>query len=277
MSGASRARPNVSAVIKLSSLATKEFWEIPILFEDAHLLALDKPSRLLTSPDRYDPNRPNLMRLLHEGIRLGKPWAREHQIDYLANAHRLDFETSGVLLLAKSKPMLIAMANLFGSEKPVTTVVALVQGVPAEPLFTVDAKLAARPTQPGLMRVDPKRGKRARTDFAVRERFAGYTVLECRPLTSRPHQVRVHLLQSGLPVAGDAAYGGRPLLLSRLKPGFRLKGVKTERPLISSTALHAEQLAFQHPVTGAEVKIAAPWPKDLTVAVKYLRRYAAGS
>src|ERR1041384_377942 len=83
------------SVIKLSSPATREFWEIPVLFEDAHLLALDKPAGLLTSPDRYDPERPNLMGLLHAGIAAGKPWAVERGLNYLSNAHRLDFETSG--------------------------------------------------------------------------------------------------------------------------------------------------------------------------------------
>src|SRR5436309_2713326 len=106
----------MTLTIKLSSPATREFWEIPILYEDAHLLALNKPSGLLTSPDRYDTNRPYLTRLLHNGIADAKPWARERALSYLMNAHRLDLEISGVILLAKSKPMLIELANLFGSE-----------------------------------------------------------------------------------------------------------------------------------------------------------------
>ncbi|MEY2466476.1 MAG: hypothetical protein QOD03_997, partial [Verrucomicrobiota bacterium] len=72
-----------SPAIKLSSPATHEFWEIPVLFEDEHLLALDKPSGLLTSPDRLDANRPNLMKLLHAGITENKPWARERGLTYL--------------------------------------------------------------------------------------------------------------------------------------------------------------------------------------------------
>jgi len=69
-------------------------------------------------------------------------------------------------------------------------------------------------------------------------------------------------------------YGGRPLLLSRLKPEYRLKPSRTERPLLARTAIHAARLDLPHPVTGAAVSITAPWPKDLTVAVKYLRLYA---
>ncbi|MDW8308928.1 MAG: hypothetical protein RMK20_06105, partial [Verrucomicrobiales bacterium] len=74
----------MSAVVKLSSPETREFWEIPVLFEDEHLLALDKPAGLLTSPDRYDPRRPNLMKLLHTAIAAGKPWARERGLTYLS-------------------------------------------------------------------------------------------------------------------------------------------------------------------------------------------------
>src|SRR2546422_183315 len=81
------------AVIKLSAPETGEFWPIPVLWEDARLLALDKPSGLLTSPDRYDPKRANLVTLLHRGIARGASWAQERQLDYLANANRLDFET----------------------------------------------------------------------------------------------------------------------------------------------------------------------------------------
>src|ERR1051326_8122741 len=100
----------MSAVIKLSSPSTQEFWEIPVLYEDEHLLALDKPAGLLTSPDRYDSQRPNLMKLLHAGIAESKPWAREHRLTYLSNAHRLDFDTSGVILLAKNKETLVQLA-----------------------------------------------------------------------------------------------------------------------------------------------------------------------
>src|SRR5437879_9545770 len=81
------SRP-VNARIKLSSPETREFWEIPVLWEDARLLALDKPGQLPTSTDRCDPQRPNLMKLLHRDITRGAAWARERQLTYLANAHR---------------------------------------------------------------------------------------------------------------------------------------------------------------------------------------------
>ena len=83
------------------------------------------------------------------------------------------------------------------------------------------------------------------------------------------------LRQAGLPIVGDALYGGNQLLLSSMKMDYHLKPKKTERPLIDRVALHAAELKLVHPVTGTEVNIVSPLPKDLTVALKYLRRYAA--
>jgi RluA family pseudouridine synthase len=265
---------STNPVIKLSSPATHEFWEIPIVFEDEHLLALDKPSGLLTSPDRYDPNRPNLMKLLHAGIAEGKPWARERGLTYISNAHRLDFETSGVILLAKNKEILVQLADLFGAEKPAKKYVALAQGTPIEDEFEIDAKLAPHPTKLGMMRVDPKNGKKSQTKFIVLEKYSRWTLMRCEPLTGRTHQIRIHLRYAGVPIVGDQLYGGKPLWLSRLKPGYRLKPGREERPLLARVALHAEQLELKHPATGELVSIVAPWPKDLTVAVKYLRQFA---
>jgi RluA family pseudouridine synthase len=264
----------MSAAIKLSAPATSEFWEIPVLFEDEHLLALDKPAGLLTSPDRNNEHRPSLMKLLHDGIAAGKPWAKQRNLAYLANAHRLDFETSGVLLLVKNKPALIALANLFGSEKPLQKYVVLAHGSPLDDRFEVGAKVAPHPVTPGKYHVDSKRGKKSKTSFTALERFANCTLLQCEPATARPHQIRVHLHNAGWPVVGDELYDGQPLLLSRLKPHFRLKPGKVERPLLATAMVHAEALALPHPITGEMLTITAPWPKDLTVAVKYLRLYS---
>lgn len=271
--------------VKLSSPATREFWEIPVLFEDEHLLALDKPAGLPTSPEadaRVEPavaevERPNLMQLLHAGIAAGKPWARARNLTYLNNEHCLDSDTSGVILLAKSKSAHIALADMFGCGRPRRKYVALVRGNPIEESFEVNARLAPHWVTPGLMRVDKDNGKPASTKFTLLENFprAGYALVQCEPMTDRPHQIRVHLRQVDLPLVADELYGGKKLWLSRLKKDFRLKPGHEERPLISHAALHAGELTLPHPVTGETVTIKSAWPKDLRVAVKYLQQYAA--
>jgi 23S rRNA pseudouridine1911/1915/1917 synthase len=271
----------VSEILKLSSPATAEFWKIPILFEDRHLLALDKPSGLLVSPDRREPERPNLMQLLHRDLERGADWAKERGLNYLMHTHRIDPSASGVLVLAKDKPTLVALASQFGSEQPVRIYAALVRGASEQSSLDCDAKISPHPLRPGYMRVDARNGKRSRTELTVREAFDGFLLLECRPLTGRPHQIRAHLKHLRLPLVGDGLYGGPPLWLSTLKTEYRLKPGRSEQPLIARPALHAEQLILRRP--GAEensndsgsVRLEAPWPNDLTVAVKYLRRYAA--
>jgi 23S rRNA-/tRNA-specific pseudouridylate synthase len=264
----------VSLAIKLSAPATAEFWEIPVLYEDAHLLALNKPASLLVSPDDTEPERPSLMQLLHAGIARGTGWARDLGLSYLMNAHRLDAAASGILLLAKDKPTLIALAAQFGSSQPGWTYAALARGSVNESTFVCQAKLAPHPLRPGYTRVDSQNGRASRTEFSVREKFsAGYLLLECQPRSNRPHQIAAHLKQLRLPLVGDEVYGGPPLWLSSLKSGYRLKPGKTERPLLSRPALHAEELLCQLPGAAQSIKIHAPWAKDLTVAVKYLRRF----
>jgi 23S rRNA pseudouridine1911/1915/1917 synthase len=263
------------APIKLSSPETHEFWEIAALFEDEHLLAIDKPRGLLISPNIAAPERPSLRELMHRAIRDGKPWAKERGLEYLANAQRLDPDIGGVLLLAKSKTILIKLANLLGAEKPYRHYLVLAQGEPSSDRLEMGASIGPFPGREGMMRVDPKHGKRARTVFEVKERFDGFTLIRCDAWTERRHQVRVHLQNLGIPVVGDRPYGGRPLLLSQLKSDYRLKRDKEERPLLDSPAVHMEEITIEHPVTGVPLSIRAEWPKEFTVAIKYLRRYAA--
>lgn len=259
--------------IKLSAGATREFWEIAVLFEDEHFLALDKPAGLRESPDPLDRERPNLAELLQQGIAAAKPWATSRNLNFLEAAHHLDAETSGVYLFARTKDALIALTNLFGSDQPELRHLALVAGLPSAAHFEVNARLAPNFVRLGMMRVDAQSGKKALTRFAVTETFTGYTLLECRPLTQRPHQIRVHLRHAGFPLVGDVLYGGKPLWLSRLKPNYRLKHGREERPLLAQPALHLEQLKLVHPITGQPLEITAPLPKELRVALRYLREF----
>lgn len=259
--------------LKLSHPTTHGFWELEPLVADDHLLALNKPPGLCTAPSQANADAPSLMGLLHDGIRAGATWAVTLNLGYLALATRMEPETSGVVLMARTKPVLVALADLFGSERPVKECLALVQGTPATPEFEVDAPLAPHPQRPGVIRVDRQVGHKARTLFRVEEAFAGYALLRCFPLTHRHQQIRAHLRYARLPVVGDLAGGGNALLLSRLKPAYRLKPGREERPLLSAPAVHIERLALAHPATGQPLSIQAPLPKDFAVALKYLRRW----
>lgn len=246
-----------------------------MVYEDAQLLAINKPASLLTSPDRYNPDRPSLMPLIHQGIQRGAPWAKARSLTYLANAHRLDSDATGVLLLARDKASLVSIANEFGAEKPDRVYLALVRGEPVGTEFVVDVKLAPDPNQPGRM-CWTRDGKKSVTQFRVVERFSGSTLIECRPLTERTHQVRIHLKFAGHPIYGDLVYGDSRLYLSTLKSDYRLKRNREERPLTPTLALHMERLELPHPATRLPVIIRAEWPKDLNVALKFLRRHAPG-
>lgn len=260
--------------IKLSFPATKDFWEIPVLFEDADLLAIDKPAGPLTSPDADEPDSPSVVGLMHEGIKRGVAWARSRSLEHLVPTHRLEAGTSGVLLLAKNPAALVSVTNQFGGENRLQSVVVLASGSAAEEEFEVDAPLAPFPNRPGVVRVDFKKGKKARTHFVVIERFLGNTLLRGEPIIHRSHQIRAHLRYLGIPVAGDRPYGGQLILLSRLKPGYRFKSDRPELPLMGRSALHVESLTVTHPVSGAPLTIVSTWPKDFLVSLKFLRRYA---
>lgn len=267
----------MGGLIKLSSSATHEFWELPVLFEDEHLLALDKPAGLLTSSEPSDPDRPSLLELLHAGIAAGKPWATQRNLLYLRNAQRLDAPASGIILFAKSKPALTVLLDIFNTEGFSREYLVLVHGAPPNESGEVNSKLAPDRLRPGLTRVDPKRGKRSLTRFTLVERFARHSLLRCAPYPDRSHQVRVHLRTLGVPVVGDEAYRGHPLLLSRLKPDYHLKPGQVENPLLRRAALHCETLAFPHPVSREPLRISAPLPRDMAVGLKYLRRFSAAT
>ena len=235
----------------------------PVIFEDEALLAFDKPSGMLVAPDRWDKARENLMTLVH--ARLGPD---------VANVHRIDADTSGVLLCAKTKAALDALSGQFQAKSADKVYLALVVGTAAPAPFTVELALHEDEGRPGRMRAVRKGGKPSATDFRPLERFRGFTWLECRPRTGRTHQIRVHLAAVGLPILNDPFYGNDTrLLLSALKRGY--KGRAEERPLISRLALHAAELTVRHPGSGELVTLRAPLPHDFEVALKYLRRFAA--
>jgi Pseudouridylate synthases, 23S RNA-specific len=259
----------------------------PILFEDDALIAFDKPSGLLIAPDRWDKARANLMKQVH--ARFGS---------HVANVHRLDADTSGVLLCTKNKPALDFVSGQFQAKTAKKTYHALCYVPPVDAAmkvgrvardesgrlpdeFTIDLALGEDESQPGRMRVFKRRGgKPATTLFRTLERFhdrrgRAFAWVECSPLTGRTHQLRVHLAAAGAPILCDPFYGvpDVQLKLSDLKRGY--KGRDEERPLIDRLALHATALTITHPVSREPATITAPLPKEFEVALKYLRKFAA--
>ncbi|MSU51602.1 MAG: RluA family pseudouridine synthase [Opitutus sp.] len=272
----------------------------PIIYEDEVLIAFDKPSGMLVAPDRWDKSRENLMGLVHDHPRYG------HNV---ANVHRLDADTSGLLLCAKSKPALDFLSGQFQSKTVEKKYHAFVAILPAESAmkviapvrdangalpeaFTVEVALGEDERQPGRMRVFKGRGgKECVTEFRTLERFrgstrppprgavkiaiaSGFAFVECRPLTGRTHQLRIHLAAAGAPILNDPFYGNPDitLRLSDLKRGY--KGREEEKPLIARLALHASELTLKHPTTREPVTLRAPWPHEFDVALKYLRKFA---
>lgn len=234
----------------------------PVVYEDEVMIAFDKPSGLLIAPDRWDKSRENLMGIVHDRMGHG-----------VANVHRIDADTSGLVLCAKTKPALDFLSGQFQAKTVEKLYHALVVGAPPMDQYTVDFVLKEDDAAPGRMCVVKKHGKAAVTDFQVLERFGAFTFLECRPQTGRTHQIRVHLSASGTPILNDPFYGNDTrLLLSALKRGY--KGRDEEKPLIARLALHASALTLTHPLTRERVTLHAALPHDFEVALKYLRKFS---
>lgn len=249
-------------------------WEVPVVYEDEVILAVSKPSGLLTSPDRYDKNRPNLMFLLHQGIREQTAWARERGLTYLANVHRLDADTSGLLLLAKTRQGLNDLAGQFVARQTKKFYLALVHGVPSPTEQTIEKRIAPHPSREHLFVARTKIGKEATTRIRVLEAFGQYSLAQAELLTGRTHQIHVHLKSIGHEIVADPLYGTpEGIFLSQLKRDYIGSKKKEERPLIGRLALHAERLIIKHPTTQSPLEIVAPLPKDFAVALKYLRKF----
>ena len=262
-------------IIRLFSKDETCSWLFPILFEDEHYIALDKMSHMSVSHSQLHPERPSLSELIRNSIENKARWITKKNINYLGFAYRLDFETSGISLFCKSNEARVAIGDLLGSNQEYREFDCLVHGSPKDDVFNVDSKIGWVAGQPEIMKAG-KRGKFARTKFEVIERFAGMTMLRCIPDTDRKHQIRAHLNYVRLSPVGDSSYGGKLLMLSRLKKNYRPRRDGREKPLLDRTSLHYKKLQFDHPFSKEKVTIESELPKDMCVALKYLRKYASG-
>lgn len=240
-------------------------FDIPVLYSDDALLAVDKPAGILSIPDRYDPDA------AVASNRLRDDWGS------LFVVHRLDKDTSGVLIYALTTDAHKALGSAFESRAVAKTYRAIVRGSPSWEETVCDLPLSPDGDRMHRTIVDAHKGKRSATSFAVVARyragaFGDVALVEARPETGRTHQVRVHLAALGHPCLCDPLYGdGEALLLSKLKR--RWKGDPFgERPLLSRAALHALSAEFAHPLTGAALRIEAPLPKDMRATVSQLEK-----
>jgi len=230
---------------------------LDVLFEDRHLLAVNKASGMIVHPGAATGDDTLVHALLSHcaGSLSGIGGVERPGI-----VHRLDKETTGVIVVAKNDQAHRALADQFATRTLTKEYVALVAGVPQLLSGTIDRAIGRHPVHRHRMTIG-EGGKPARTDWERVEVFGDIAaLLRCRIFTGRTHQIRVHLKSLGHPILGDALYGW--------KPDARLK----KQP--ARVMLHAEHLVLAHPSTGKELDLRAPLPADFTALIRALRKAA---
>jgi len=220
--------------------------------EDDHYLVVNKPPNIATLEDRVDPV--NLLAL-----------AKEYYPEAQA-CHRLDKETSGVIVFAKNPEAYRHLSLQFQKRDVEKIYHAVSDGIHRFEHVVVDKPILK--SKEGPVRIS-KLGKPAQTRFTSLKAYRMHTLVSCRPITGRMHQIRVHLAFLGAPITGDAFYGGKPFFLSSVKRGFNMKKDAEEEALIKRFALHAFSIAFSG-LSGVPVKVEAPYPKDMRALIRQL-------
>jgi 23S rRNA pseudouridine1911/1915/1917 synthase len=239
--------------------------ELPldVLFEDSHLIVINKPPGMVIHPAAGNPDGTLVNALLAHCRDLSGVGGVERP----GIVHRLDKDTSGVLVAAKNDAAHRALSLAFRWRTTDKRYLAVVYGAPTADEGVVDGPIARHPTERKRMAVVPG-GRAARTLWSVRERFAGAALLECRPVTGRTHQIRVHLAHAGLAVVGDPVYAGRQWrAIADAELAARCRDFPRQ-------ALHAWRLTIRHPASGEPITFEAPLPADLEELLAALR--AAG-
>ncbi len=246
---------------------------IPILYEDRSVLAIDKPRGWMLVPFSWQHTGRNLQAALTSSIAAKDFWAQSRNLKFLRFVHRLDADTSGILLLARSPGAVDSFGALFESRKMEKVYLAVVRGVPEPREWTCRLKLAPDRAARGRMKVDARQGKEAETHFRALQSKGGMTLVEAHPVTGRTHQIRVHLAESGWAVIGDALYGARAVSCERTRQGRPLtpalstsEGERGNRRQVSGEeklggrglGLRAVGLSYIDPFTRRRVDIRAP-------------------
>ncbi|MBC8105371.1 MAG: RluA family pseudouridine synthase [Anaerolineae bacterium] len=247
---------------------------LKILFDDPDIVAVEKPAGLATIPGRDES-----FSVLHDlAAQLGIP-ATGTADPRLRVVHRLDKDTSGVLLFAKNTGAQRFLSEQFQNNTIQKEYLAIVAGRPGANEGSIDAALAPHPAHPKRMTVF-KHGRRALTEWKLEQKFRDYALLRVFPKTGKTHQIRVHLSHISLPLVVDPLYNSpmNPdaalppgLFLSSFKKDYRPNKDQIERPLIARLTLHAEKLTFKHP-NGNELTIECPPPKDFRATLAQLAK-----
>lgn len=234
------------------------------IYEDTTLVIAEKPAFMLSIPDRFSPEKENLLDLLRE--------TREE----VYTVHRLDRETSGIILFAKTREAHRDLSLQFEKREVSKKYLALVDGAVMEEEGRIEQPIGESQSHPGKMEIT-KRGKPSLTLYKALERFKGYTLVEADIQTGRTHQIRVHFAAIGHPLTVDSLYGQREaFFLSEIKgKKFQLGKYQEERPLMTRTTLHAWRLQFRHPESGEMMDIQSELPKDFAALLNQMRKWAA--
>jgi len=237
-----------------------------VLHIDEALLVVNKPAGLPTLPDGYQADAPYVVGLLQEAFE--RLWV----------VHRLDRETSGVLVLARTADAHRVLNSQFQEREIAKIYHALVVGTPAWDVpqggfaqRTIHLHLRADGDRRHRTVIDRAHGKPSTTSFRVLERLGNYTLIEARPKTGRPHQIRAHLAAERLPLVGDVLYASQGGGLQG-DGGAGLRRLLVDDAPLARLGLHALALTLEHPVSGASVTFEAPYPPDFAAALARLRR-----
>ena len=232
---------------------------LDIVFENIHFIAINKPAGLLSIPDR-EQSQPSLKDML-----LAKYGS-------IFTVHRLDKDTSGIIVFAKDEVTHKYLSQLFESRSVEKYYQAIVHGSPANKAGTIDAPISEDPLHKGLMVVH-RNGKPSVTDYEVIEGHKAFSLMQFQLHTGRTHQIRVHSKNIGHPIACDELYGdGKPVLLSSIKRNYKLsKHDEEERPMLGRLALHSYRLKFID-AEGKDVDLIAELPKDMRVLLLQLKK-----
>lgn len=231
-----------------------------ILFENDDYIVVNKPPFIASLDERSKPGELNILRL-----------ARQYTDDAQV-CHRLDKETSGALVIAKNSEAYRSLSMQFEKRKVSKTYHAVVQGqYRFEDLF-VDLPILNDGNK--NVTIDRMEGKRAETYFNTIKNYKHYTLVECKPITGRMHQIRIHLATQRAAIVADEMYRGKPVFLSTLKKGYRLAKDEEEQSIIKRFALHARKIKFLG-LDSQEIEIEAPYPKDFATLLKLLDKFDA--